>query len=160
MQIRPYVDADLPVVVELTVETFRPLFEGHVQLAYGDELFGLHHGQWQQEYRDELPTLHDPSARRWMVVAEMDGAVAGLIAWNIAERPDHGRIYLLAVSEPCRRAQVGRRLCRHAIEAMKAEGVEVVELGTGEDAFHTPARALYESLGFLKVPIAGYIKRI
>ena len=43
---------------------------------------------------------------------------------------------------------------------MKADGVEVVELGTGEDAFHTPARALYESLGFLKVPIAGYIKKI
>ena len=43
---------------------------------------------------------------------------------------------------------------------MKADGVEVVELGTGEDTFHTAARALDESLGFTKVPIAGYIKRI
>lgn len=160
MHIRPYVAADLPVVVELTVETFRPFFEGHIQPFYGEDLFDHHHGQWQQEYRDELPTLHDPEARRWMAVAERDGAVAGLIAWNIAERSDHGRIYLLAVSEPYRRAQAGRRLCLHAIEAMKAAGVEVVELGTGEDAFHTPARALYESLGFLKVPIAGYIKKI
>jgi hypothetical protein len=27
----------------------------------------------------------------------------GLVAWNIAERRDHGRIYLLAVSQPYRR---------------------------------------------------------
>ena len=61
---------------------------------------------------------------------------------------------------PYRRGQAGRQLCLHALEAMKADGVEVVELGTGEDTFHTAARALYESLGFTKVPIAGYIKRI
>lgn len=78
----------------------------------------------------------------------------------MAERPDHGRLYLLAVSQPHLLGQVGRRLCLHAIEAMKADGVEVVELGTGEDAFHTAARALYESLGFTKVPIAGYIKKV
>jgi ribosomal protein S18 acetylase RimI-like enzyme len=55
---------------------------------------------------------------------------------------------------------VGRQLCPHALEAMKAIRVEVVELGTGEGTLHTAARALYESLGFTKVPIAGYIKRI
>ena len=92
--------------------------------------------------------------------ADADGAIAGLVAWNIAERRDHGRVYLLAVSRPYRRGQAGRQLCLHALEAMKADGVEVVELGTGEDTFHTAARALDESLGFTKVPIAGYIKRI
>jgi ribosomal protein S18 acetylase RimI-like enzyme len=113
------------VVVELTVETFRPLFEGHIQPFYGDGLFGRHHGQWQQKYRDALPTLHDPAARRWMAVTEMDSAVAGLIAWNIAERPNHARIYPLAVSEPYRCVRVGRRLCLHAIEAAGGRG-EVV----------------------------------
>jgi hypothetical protein len=43
---------------------------------------------------------------------------------------------------------------------MKAVGVQVVEVGTGGDAFHAGARALYESLGFIKVEIAGYIQKI
>lgn len=159
MHIRPFVDADLPALVELTVATFRPFFEGYVAPRFGEELFRLHHGRWRQDYRDELPTLHDPAAGRWIAVAEIGEAIAGLIAWNIGERPDHGRIYLLAVSSPYRRQQVGNRLCVHAIEEMKMNGVEVVEIGTGEDAFHASARALYEDLGFIKVPIAGYIKQ-
>ena len=160
MQIRPFLDADLPVLVELTVETFRPFCENHVRPVYGAQLFELHHGQWQPDYRDELSTLHDPATGRWIAVAKVDGAIAALVAWNIAERRDHGRIYLLAVSQPYRRGQVGRQFCLHALEVMKAFPGEVVELGTGEGTLHTAARALYESLGFTKVPIAGYIKRI
>jgi hypothetical protein len=38
---------------------------------------------------------------------------------------------------------------------MKADRLEVVKLGTrSEDAFHAAARGLYESLGFIKLPIA------
>ncbi|HEY3261362.1 MAG TPA: hypothetical protein VGJ95_14025 [Pseudonocardiaceae bacterium] len=43
---------------------------------------------------------------------------------------------------------------------MKADGVEFVGIGTGDDAFHAAARALYESLGFIKIPTAAYLKRI
>jgi hypothetical protein len=43
---------------------------------------------------------------------------------------------------------------------MRADGVEVVEVGTGDDAFHAAAQALYESLGFIKIPTAGYLKKI
>ena len=160
MRIRPFVDADLPALTELTIETFRPFFEGNTRSLYGEELFTVHHGQWEQDYRDELPRLHDPAARRWIAVAEVGGNVAGFVAWDSAGRPDHGRIQLLAVAEPYRRDHVATRLCRHALDAMKADGVEVVELGTGEDAFHAAARALYESLGFIKVPIAGYITKL
>ena len=160
MRIRPFVDGELPVLTDLTIDVFRPFFEV-TRRTYGEELFAVHHGQWEKEYRDELPSLHDPATRRWVAVAEADGAVAGFVAWNCAGQPDHGRIYLLAVAEPYRRSHVATQLCRHALDAMKATGVEVVEVGTGgEDAFHAPARALYESLGFLKVPIAGYIMKL
>ncbi len=50
---------------------------------------------------------------------------------------------------------VGRALCEHAMAAMRDAGVEVVELGTGGDDFHGPARALYESLGFHLVAVTG-----
>jgi ribosomal protein S18 acetylase RimI-like enzyme len=158
MRIRPFADADLPVLIDLTIDTFRPLFEDAVRPAYGEELFGLHHGGWEQDYRDELPRLHDPATRRWIAVAEVGESVAGFVAWNSARQRDHGLIYLLAVAQPYRRGHVGRQLCRHALDAMRTGGVRVVEVGTGGDAFHAGARALYESLGFLKVEIAGYIR--
>lgn len=160
MHIRPYDEADLPAVVELTVGTFRPFFEDHVRPLYGEELFRAHHGRWEQDYRDDLPTRHHPAAGRAMAVAEVDGRIAGLVAWSSADRPDHGHVYLLAVAPPYRRGHVGRDLCRHALDALTAAGVRVVEIGTGGDPFHAPARALYESLGFTKVEIAGYIKEV
>lgn len=43
---------------------------------------------------------------------------------------------------------------------MKATGVNVVGIGTGEDDFHAPARALYESLGLTKIPIAAYLGKV
>jgi hypothetical protein len=43
---------------------------------------------------------------------------------------------------------------------MKSEAVEVVGIGTGDDDFHAAARALYENLGFTKIPTAHYLKKI
>jgi hypothetical protein len=43
---------------------------------------------------------------------------------------------------------------------MEACGVGFVEIGTGDDAFHTAARPLYESPGFTKIPVAVYLKKI
>ena len=66
----------------------------------------------------------------------------------------------MAVSEFHRRQAIGRRLCEHAMEQIKADGIEFVGIGTGDDAFHAAARGLYEGLGFTKIPIAGYLKKI
>lgn len=160
MHIRPFADSDLPTLIDMTIETFRPFLEGYIQPLLGDDVFRHQHGQWEQDYRDDVPTLHDPEAGRHVAVAQIGEAIAGYVSWKIGEKPNHGEIYLLAVSSPHRRHHVGRRLCLHAIQEMKADDVEVVGIGTGDDPFHTAARALYESLGFTKIPIAGYLKRV
>ncbi|MFJ6853057.1 hypothetical protein ACIQM3_21460 [Streptomyces sp. NPDC091271] len=41
-----------------------------------------------------------------------------------------------------------------AFGEMRKLGAEVVEIGTGGDPFHAPARALYESLGCVHIPVA------
>ena len=154
MTIRTMTDSDLPALVALTIETFRPFYEGYVHDLFGDEIFEHQHGTWEQDYRDEVPTLHSPDDGRHVAVDDVD------VSWKIGPKPRHGEIYLLAVRADARGRHVGRRLCDHAIAQMKASEVDVVGIGTGDDAFHAAARALYEDLGFLKVPIAGYLKRI
>jgi ribosomal protein S18 acetylase RimI-like enzyme len=160
MHIRSFVDSDLERLVDLTIETFRPFFEDYVHPLLGDEVFRHQHGQWQQDYRRQVPTLHDPAAGRHVAVAQIDGSIAGYVGWQPGERPRSGQISMLAVSAPHRRQDVGRSLCLHALREMKATDVEVVGIGTGDDAFHAAARALYEDLGFTKIPIAGYLKQI
>jgi ribosomal protein S18 acetylase RimI-like enzyme len=160
MRIRPFVDSDLQRLIDLTIETFRPFYEGYVHPLLGDEVFEHQHGQWEQDYRDEVPSLHDPAAGRHLAVAQVGQTVVGYISWRPGERPHSGQIQLLAVSSSHRRQNVGRQLCLYAIQQMRADGVEVVGVGTGDDAFHAAAQALYESLGFVKIPIAGYLKKI
>ena|SRR5215475_6519857 len=160
MRVRPFVDSDVQTLMELTIDTFRPFYEGYVRALLGDEIFQHQHGQWEQDYRNEVPTLHDPEAGRRVAVAQIGEAIRGYISWRHDERPRSGQIYLLAVSPSHRGRKLGRRLCLHAIQQMKADDVEFVGIGTGDDAFHAAARALYESLGFIKIPTAGYLKRI
>jgi len=160
MIIRSFEPTDLDDLIEMTIETFRPFFEDYVRPLYGDVLFEHQHPDWKQDYRDELPTLHDPAVGRHIAVAQVDDTVAGYVSWRTDHKPDHGEIYLLAIRPSARRQQVGRRLCLHAIGQMKISGVEVVAVHTGQDAFHNAARALYESLGFLKIPMAGYLSVI
>jgi len=160
MRIRPFADADLPRLVELTIETFGPFYEGYVRPLLGDEVFRHQHGQWEQDYHAQVPTLHDPDTGRHVAVAESAGSVVGYVGWKAGERPRAGEITMLAVAPSHRGQQAGRQLCLHAIDAMRAAGVDVVGVFTGDDDFHAPARALYESLGLTKIPIAGYLGRI
>lgn len=160
MNIRPFADHDLPNVIDLTIETFRPFYEGYVHSLLGDEIFRLQHGNREQDYRDDIPTLDNAALGRFVAVCESDGTIAGFVSWRLKDTPNHGQIYLLAVAASQRRKTVGFRLCTYAIERMRLAGVEVVEIGTGDDAFHAAARALYEGLGFTKIPIAGYLMKI
>jgi ribosomal protein S18 acetylase RimI-like enzyme len=160
MNIRTMADPDLPTLISMTIETFRPFYEGYVHDLMGDEVFAHQHGDWEQDYRDEVPTLHAPEAGRHVAVCDLDGGIIGYVSWKIGPKARHGEIYVLAVAPEWRGHHVGRQLCDHAIAEMKQAGVDVVGIGTGDDDFHAAARGLYESLGFTKVPIAGYLKRI
>jgi ribosomal protein S18 acetylase RimI-like enzyme len=158
MIIRPFASEDLDTIISMTIEIFRPFFENYVRPLYGPVVFNHQHPNWQQDYRDEIPTLHDPAAGKHIAVAQADDAIAGYVCWRTDDKPNHGEIYLLGVAPKARRQNLGRRLCLHAIEEMRTMGVEVIAIHTGQDPFHDAARTLYEHLGFLKVPMAGYLK--
>lgn len=160
MRIRPYIEPDLPRLVALTVETFGPFYEQHFRPLVGETVFAHQHGAWREDYRAQVPTLHDPAQRRWVAVAADGEEIRGYVAWNVDPARRHGEIHLLAVAGGRRRARVGTALCEHAFGEMREQGVEVVTIGTGGDAFHAPARALYASLGCAELPTAVFYKQL
>jgi len=43
-----------------------------------------------------------------------------------------------------------------AIQRLRDRGLELINVGTGGDPGHAPARALYEAVGFTGVPLVNY----
>ncbi|HEY7048956.1 MAG TPA: GNAT family N-acetyltransferase [Jatrophihabitantaceae bacterium] len=160
MHIRSYVPSDQAEVTKIAQETFGPFYEQSFRSMVPAEVFTHQHGDWADDFRRQIPTLNDPAHGQHVAVAEADGAPLGFIAWSIDVQRHHGEIEMLAVREARRRSGIGRALCEHALTHMRAATVLVVEVGTGGDGFHEPARRLYESLGFSPIPVTYYLRSI
>ncbi|MBJ6616423.1 GNAT family N-acetyltransferase [Streptomyces sp. I4(2020)] len=171
MRIRAFTPRDLASLTDLTIETFRPFYEDSFRPLVGETVFANQHGDWRDDYRREVPRLHAPERHRYVAVAEAgddndngdgdDGdGLAGYVAWSVDPDRRNGSISHLAVSAQHRRHHVGTALCEHAFAHMRSLGAEVVEIGTGGDPFHAPARALYERLGCTALPTAVYYRQL
>jgi len=160
MYIRPYVHDDEAELTELTIATFGPFYEDSSRPLVGETIFTIQHGSWREDYRALVAELHAPEQHRHVAVAETEGGIAGYVGWNIDAARKRGCIEILAVADGRRRAHLGTLLCEHAFDHMRAHGAAIVEIGTGGDEFHAPARALYESLGCIKVPTAAYVREL
>ncbi|MEU8383039.1 GNAT family N-acetyltransferase [Streptosporangium sp. NPDC048865] len=160
MLVRPFVQRDLARLTALTIETFRPFYEDHFRPLVGEVVFANQHGNWRDDYREQVAGLHDPDRHRYVAVAETGDTVTGYVAWSVDPARRNGTVTHLAVSAGHRRHRAGTALCEHAFDGMRALGAEVVEIGTGGDPFHAPARALYERLGCTRLPVAVYYRRL
>ncbi len=160
MPIRPFIVQDEQPVLDLTLQTFGPFYEESFRPLMGEMIFAVQHADWREEYTRIVPGLHEPGAGKYVAVAEVEGGLAGYVGWEVDASRGHGTISILAVSRGHRRSQVGRQLCEHAMGRMKDLGAKNVEIGTGGDPFHAPARALYESLGCRQIPVAVCFKEL
>lgn len=94
------------------------------------------------------------------MVAEDDGGILGFVGYRVhaasGGMSEYGEVEIIAVDPACRGGGVGRGLLDHAVTELRDAGVPVIMLETGGDEGHTPARALYESVGFRRLPTAQY----
>ncbi|RFU82227.1 GNAT family N-acetyltransferase [Streptomyces triticagri] len=160
MRIRPYVRHDLARLTALTIETFRPYYEDTFRPLVGELVFATEHGHWRDDYRAQVAALHDPAHHRFVAVAEVRGLIAGYVAWRVDPARENAEVTILAVDAGHRRGRIATALCEHAFGEMRQLGARVVEIGTGGDLFHAPARALYERLGCVAVPAAVYYREL
>ncbi len=160
MRIRAFTPQDLAALTDLTIETFRPFYEDSFRTLVGEAVFANQHGDWRDDYRREIPQLHAPERHLYVAVAEADDGLAGYVAWSVDPDRRNGRISHLAVSAQHRRGHLGTALCEHVFAHMRSLGAVVVEIGTGGDPFHAPARGLYERLGCTALPTAVYYRQL
>ncbi len=115
-------------------------------------------GQAREQASDPLPDAYhagfaaiDADPRQLLLVAELDGAIAGMLQLTVIPGISHmgawrGQIEGVRVATALRGHGVGAAMLRHAIEIARARGCRIVQLTTNKA--RADAIRFYEKLGF------------
>jgi GNAT superfamily N-acetyltransferase len=103
-------------------------------------------------FLDENPTLV------WLI--KKGETIAGWVGIRLHHKDNMGEIYILAVDPDFQRQGVASALQDHAFAQIKAAGMGMVMVETGDDPGHAASRTAYESKGFSRWPVARYFKQL
>ena len=67
---------------------------------------------------------------------------------------------MIAVDPAYQRRGIAKPLMNRCAAHMRANGMNIAEVGTGGDPGHAPARALYEALNYSPLLGVRYLKRL
>lgn len=159
MQIEPYTADQLDVVVRLSLRAWTPVFESIQNVMDLDVYQELYPDDWwvsQQKAVESVCMAEDT----YVWVALNAGSITGFVAAKLDVETRMGEIYMVAVDPDFQGRGIGSALTQFALDWMKAAGMSVAMVETGDDPGHAPARHTYEKLGFRLLPIARYFKKL
>ncbi|MEM7587920.1 MAG: GNAT family N-acetyltransferase [Acidobacteriota bacterium] len=158
MNIRTYTPEDLDAVVRLSLAAWAPVFES-IEQAMDPEVYRVFYPDWRITQRK---AVEEACATEGMSVwvAMVDSEVAGFVATRLHQDDSMGEIYMVAVDPAFHRQGIAGALTEFATEQLRQAGMSVAMVDTGGDPGHGPARALYESQGYRKLPVARYFKKL
>lgn len=149
---------DADGVVKFSVRAWRPVFESFARLI-GSDIFTKLYPDWEADQASAVDsTCRAEGSRVW--VAEADGRPVGFIAVIINDDTETGEIYMIAVDPDYQNRGIGSDLVAFAVDRIEERGMTLVEIGTGGDPGHAPARRVYEKAGFTPLPLVRYYKSL
>jgi ribosomal protein S18 acetylase RimI-like enzyme len=155
--IRPLTDDDLDAVVGLSLRAWAPVFASFAE-TLGSDIYPRVYPDWAT---GQARAVRDVCAGDHVFVAEVDGKVVGFSAVVVRDDdPKTGELDMLAVDPDHQRRGVGSALIRHSVDHLRRAGVVVVDVATGGDVGHEPARRAYEKAGFTALPLVRYYKAL
>ena len=157
MYIRPYTDQDLDAIVELSLLAWEPVFVSFERVL-GPQIYAIIYPDWHKSQREGVSTTVQNKEKYHTLVADVDGAVAGFLTYNLNEKDATGEVYLLAVHPDYQNCGIGTELNVMALDKMKTAGMKLSVVGTGGEEGHAPARRSYEKAGYTGLPLVRYYK--
>jgi ribosomal protein S18 acetylase RimI-like enzyme len=156
--IRPQLDADIAVIVAFSLRAWKPVFESMARVL-GPRLNRLVYPDWAAgQARAVEEVCRDETMTVW--VAEAGARPAGFVAVALRSDPGSAEIEMIAVDPDQQNRGIGSALLACALDQISAAGVKLVQLGTGGDPGHAPARRTYEKAGFTPLPLVRYYKEL
>lgn len=156
MRIRQFRDEDFDAVLEITLSAFAPIHESFHNIL-GDDLFAFVYPDWRGSYVQYLSSLSESDKKNILVVEDSKTVIA-FIVYSLDVEKKWGELGLNAVHPDYQNQGIGPKLYQHVLTKMKKKGVKMVEVSTGGDCSHAPARRAYEKCGFTALPLVRYYK--
>ena len=157
MIIEPYSKHQRGAILDLSVPAWAPVFP-LTQAAVPRFVYKSFypHG-WEARQVADMAVLLDNEPEN-VDVALDESTVTGWVCTRLHPEDRMGELYVLAVDPDHQRRGIGSALMRHSLARVRAAGMAMVMVETGDDPGHAPARASYESAGFQRWPVARYFK--
>jgi ribosomal protein S18 acetylase RimI-like enzyme len=152
-------EEDLEAVDELTVESYRPIFESYVSML-GEECYEAVRLEpeltWKERKIQQNRRLYDEHPEQLWVLDE-DAEVFGFVSFWVFPESSYGHIDNNGV----RADRVGQGwatfMYRGVLDRFRELGLRFAHVDTGLDDAHIPARRAYEAAGFdRRVPTVEY----
>ena len=155
--VRPFVISDLPRLQEIRQAAFVPVFISLRQILGTASVYAL--ADIETEQQQHLTDLCQEGSGNKILVAVRGDLLVGFVSYSVKPGTRFGEIGLNAVHPDFAGEGIGTRLYREALALMKREGVKVVEVSTGSDPSHEPARRAYKKAGFVEALSSVYLYR-
>jgi ribosomal protein S18 acetylase RimI-like enzyme len=159
VRLRAQRDADVEVLIALAQRAWKDV-EASIDATLGSPLDRLATPSWAAHHEGVVREVCDAQEATVVVAEGERGELVGFVAHRVHEPSDgmstYGEIVLIAVDPDARSSGIGRALLDRAVADLRDGGVPVIMIQTGGDEAHAPARALYESAGFTRLPLAQY----
>lgn len=156
-QIAAYEPRFRGALLDLSIRAWEPVFP----LVAGDVSPFVYRAfypeGWRARQRADLAEVLDKEPRSVDMALDGDRPV-GWVSTRLHPEDSMGEIYVIVVDPDYQLRGVGRALMEHSCERVRAAGMRMVMVETGDDSGHAPARAAYESIGFERWPVARYFK--
>ena len=155
-QIRSLTRADLEALVDLSLLAWEPVFVSFEKIL-GTAIFDLlYRPQWRTAQAASVQEVCLAEGTESFVRVTADGVVVGFVALQQDQDAATGIIEMIAVHPQHQRRGHARALTEFAIQRLRDQGLALINVGTGGDPGHAPARALYEAVGFTGLPLVNY----
>lgn len=159
LNIIPYHPEFREQVIDLAISAWEPVFEQTRNEVPSFVYDAFWPQGWQDRQIQEVTALLD--SRPETVWLSLRGTVlTGFLGICIHPEDQMGEVSIIAVSPDAQRKGVGKSLMEFAERHIRAAGMKMVMVETVGDTGHTPARRVYEGLGYERWPVARYFKQL
>jgi GNAT superfamily N-acetyltransferase len=142
-------------LLELSIRAWTPVFPA-LEQAVPRFVYECFWPQgWVIRQRADLAEVLDLEPANIDVAFEGERPV-GWVCTRLHPADNMAEIYVLVVDPDFQRRGIGKALIEKSKERAVSAGMSMVMVETGDDPGHTPAREMYEAVGFERWPVARY----
>lgn len=144
-------------VVELSLRAWAPVFL-HLRDYVPSYVYNAFYPNgWESRQKADISAFLATAGDLAFVAIDGTNPV-GWIGLRIHPEDKMGEIYILAVDPDRQREKIATLLIEAGFTYMRAAGMKMAMVETGDDPGHAASRATYEHIGFERWPVARYFR--